>query len=378
MSKRDYYDVLGVGKGASAEEIKKSYRKLSKKYHPDINKDADAPDKFKEAKEAYETLSDEQKRAQYDRFGHTDPNQGFSGQGGGFSGFGGFGGFEDIINSMFGGGRQSDPNAPRQGRDLQYSMTITFEEAVFGKETVIEIPKDEVCTDCFGTGAKSGSAKETCYQCGGRGETVIEQNTPFGRIATSKTCSHCRGAGEIIKEKCTKCSGKGTIRRRKQITIKVPSGIDDGQQLRIPGEGEEGLNGGPAGDLYVEFRVRKHKHFERHGDDIISEVKISFVQASLGDEITIDTIYGEEKMKIAAATQSGTRFRLKGRGVKNVHTNRNGDQYVKVIVVTPTKLTEKQKDLLRQFSSESGDSQPKSQKKESLTKKIKRNIEEIF
>ena len=255
MSKRDYYEVLGVEKSASQAEIRKAYRRLSKQYHPDINKDEGAEDKFKEIAEAYEVLSDEQKRSQYDQFGHAGP-QGFGGGGSGFgSDFGGFSGFEDIFSSFFGGGGggRRDPNAPRQGSDLQYTMSITFEEAAFGKETTIEIPRDEVCETCDGSGAKAGTTPEKCTQCNGRGEVNIEQETPFGRIVNRRTCPGCQGKGKIIKDKCRTCHGEGKVKKRKKISVKIPQGVDDGQQMRLSGQGEPGINGGPAGDLYVEI-----------------------------------------------------------------------------------------------------------------------------
>ncbi|MGM7635619.1 molecular chaperone DnaJ [Bacillus sp. Hm123] len=353
MSKRDYYDVLGVEKSASKEEIKKAYRKLSKKYHPDINKEAGADEKFKEVKDAYEVLSDDQKRAQYDQFGHAGPNQGFGGADFG----GGFGGFEDIFSTFFGGGggRRRDPNAPRQGADLQYTMTIKFEEAVFGKETDIEIPKEELCGTCTGTGAKPGTNPETCSHCHGEGQLNVEQNTPFGRIVNRRACPYCSGTGKMIKEKCSTCSGDGTVTKMKKIHVKIPAGIDDGQQLRVSGQGEPGVNGGPAGDLFIVFRVLPHELFERDGDDIYCEIPITFVQASLGDEIEVPTIHGKIKLKVPAGTQTGTRFRLRGKGVPNVRGYGTGDQHIQVKVVTPAKLNEKQKNLLREFAEVSGE-----------------------
>ncbi len=369
MSKRDYYEVLGVSKGASQDEIKKAYRKLSKQYHPDINKEANAEDKFKEISEAYEVLSDEQKRAQYDQFGHAGPNQGF----GGFSGGDGFG-FEDIFSSFFGGGgtRRRDPNAPSKGNDLQYAMTIDFEEAVFGKEKEIEIPKEETCDTCHGTGAKKGTHPETCSHCKGSGQVTITQDTPFGRIQTKRTCNYCEGTGKLIKEKCSTCHGKGTVNKRKKIKITIPAGVDDGQQLRVTGQGEPGVNGGPAGDLYVVFRVKPDPRFERDGDDIYFELPLTFAQAALGDELEIPTVQGKVKLKIPAGTQSGTQFRLKGKGVKNVHGYGMGDQHVIAKVITPKKLTEKQKQLLREFAEISGDI-PEEQGS-TLFDKIKRTI----
>jgi molecular chaperone DnaJ len=349
MSKRDYYEVLGVSKNATKDEIKKAYRKLSKQYHPDINKAPDAAEKFKEIKEAYEVLSDDQKRAHYDQFGHTDPNQGFGGFGGADFDFGGFGGFEDIFSSFFGGTRRRDPNAPRAGADLQYTMTLTFEEAAFGKETDIEIPREETCDTCHGSGAKPGTKKETCSHCRGTGQISIEQATPFGRIVNRRTCHHCGGTGQFIKEKCTTCGGSGRVKKRKKIHVKIPAGIDDGQQLRVAGQGEAGINGGPPGDLYIVFRVEPHEFFERDGDDIYCEIPLTFAQAALGDEIEVPTLHGKVKLKIPAGTQTGTKFRLKGKGVPNVRGYGQGDQHIIVRVVTPTKLTEKQKQLLREF-----------------------------
>ncbi|MBT2636487.1 MULTISPECIES: molecular chaperone DnaJ [unclassified Bacillus (in: firmicutes)] len=370
MSKRDYYEVLGVSNSASKDEIKKAYRKLSKKFHPDINKEPGADEKFKEVKEAYEVLSDDQKRAHYDQFGHVDPNQGFGG-GGDFGG--GFGGFEDIFNSFFGGGggRRRDPNAPRQGADLQYTMTLKFEEAVFGKETDIEIPREEECDTCDGTGAKPGTKVDTCKHCHGSGQISVEQNTPFGRIVNRRVCHYCNGTGKEIKEKCSTCSGTGKVTRRNKIHVKIPAGVDDGQQLRVAGKGEAGINGGPPGDLYIVFHIRSHEFFERDGDDIYCEMPITFVQASLGDEVEVPTLHGKVKLKVPAGTQTGTKFRLKGKGVPNVRGYGTGDQHVLVRIVTPTKLSEKQKQLLREFAEVSGQS-PLGEQEESFFSKVKR------
>lgn len=370
MSKRDYYEVLGLAKGASKDEIKKAYRKLSKQYHPDINKEAGADEKFKEIAEAYEVLSDEQKRARYDQFGHEDPQAGFGG--GGFSG-GGFGGFEDIFSSFFGGGgRRQDPNAPRKGDDLQFRMTVDFMEAVFGKETEVEIPTEETCETCHGSGAKPGTTPQTCSHCNGAGEINQAVDTPFGRMMNRRTCPSCRGAGKIIVEKCTTCRGAGKVQKRKKIKVNIPAGVDDGQQLRVSGQGEPGINGGPAGDLYIVFSVRNHDQFERDGDDIYYELKLTFPQAALGDEIEVPTVHGKVKLKIPAGTQSGAQFRIKDKGVKNVHGYGTGHQYVIVKVVTPTKLTEKQKQLLREFAEISGDIPE--EHGSSLLDKLKRKI----
>ncbi|MED4530774.1 molecular chaperone DnaJ [Metabacillus fastidiosus] len=366
MSKRDYYEVLGLGKNATKDELKKAYRKLSKQYHPDINKEADADEKFKEITEAYEVLSDDRKRAQYDQFGHADPNQGF----GGGADFGGFSGFEDIFSTIFGGARRRDPNAPRQGADLQYTMTLSFEEAVFGKESTIEIPREETCETCDGSGAKKGTSAETCSHCNGTGQLSVEQNTPFGRIVNKRACHHCNGTGKSIKHKCATCGGAGKVKKRKKINVKIPAGVDDGQQLRVPGQGEPGVNGGPPGDLYVVFHVRDHEFFERDGDDIYCEMPLTFAQAALGDEIEVPTIHGKVKLKVPAGTQTGRKFRLSGKGVPNVRGYGQGDQYVILRVLTPTSLTEKQKELLREFADISGDKPDEHE--ESFFDKVKR------
>lgn len=371
MSKRDYYEVLGVSKSASKDEIKKAYRKLSKQYHPDINKAEDAAEKFKEVKEAYEVLSDDQKRSHYDQFGHTDPNQGFGGFGGGGDFGGGFG-FEDIFSSIFGGGgRRRDPNAPRQGADLQYTMTLKFEDAVFGKETDLEIPREETCDTCDGSGAKPGTKASTCSHCNGSGQLNVEQNTPFGRIVNRRVCNHCNGTGKSIPHKCSTCSGTGKVKKRKKIHVKIPAGVDDGQQLRVAGQGEPGVNGGPPGDLYVVFQVRGHEFFERDGDDIYCEMPLTFAQAALGDEVEVPTLHGKVKLKIPAGTQTGTKFRLRGKGVQNVRGYGQGDQHIQIRVITPTKLTEKQKQLLREFSDLSGHEAPDEQH-DSFFAKVKR------
>lgn len=355
MSKRDYYEVLGVSENASKDEIKKAYRRLSKQYHPDINKEPGADEKFKEITEAYEVLNDDQKRAQYDQFGHSGP-QGFGGGGfGGGADFGGFSGFEDIFSTFFGGGGRRDPNAPRQGADLQYTMALSFEEAVFGKDTTIEIPREETCNTCDGSGAKPGTTPETCSFCHGSGQLNVEQNTAFGRIVNRRVCHHCQGTGKLIKDKCRTCGGDGKVKKRKKINVKIPQGVDDGQQMRVSGQGEPGINGGPPGDLYVVFHVRDHEFFERDGDDIYCEMPITFVQATLGDEIEVPTLHGKVKLKIPAGTQTGTRFRLRGKGVQNVRGYGVGDQHIVVKIITPTRLSDQQKQLLRDFADISGD-----------------------
>ncbi|SDN43820.1 molecular chaperone DnaJ [Alkalicoccus daliensis] len=367
MAKRDFYDVLGVDKNADEQEIKKAYRKLARKYHPDVNKEENAEDKFKEVKDAYDTLSDSNKRAHYDQFGHADPNQGFGGAGGGD-----FGGFSDIFDMFFGGGgRRQDPNAPRQGSDLQYTMTLEFKEAIFGKETDIEIPREEDCNTCGGSGAKPGTSPETCTQCGGAGQLNVEQNTPFGRVVNRRVCDKCDGTGQQIKDKCNTCGGRGKVKKRKKIHIRIPAGVDTGQQIRVAGQGEPGTNGGPAGDLYVVFNVKEHEFFQRDGDDIFCEMPITFVQSALGDEIEVPTLEGKVKLKVPAGTQTGTHFRLRGKGAPNVRGAGQGDQHIQVKIITPKKLSDRQRELLREFSEESGSQAPDEQS-ENFFAKVKR------
>ncbi len=366
MSKRDYYEVLGVEKGASEDEIKKAFRKLARKYHPDMNRDDPkaAEKKFKEANEAYEVLSNSEKRAQYDQFGHAafDPSQG-GGQGGfgggGFGGgFGGFGGFGDIFGDIFGQGGfggGARRNGPERGADLRYDMEITFEEAAFGTEKDVQIPRTETCKTCSGTGSAPGSQPETCSVCHGSGQVQFMQKTPFGRMASVRACDHCGGTGQIIKNPCKDCRGRGTVKARRSIHIKVPAGVDSGSRLRVSGEGEAGLRGGPSGDLYVYIYVRPHKLFVRNDNDVVCEVPVTFVQASLGDEIEVPTLDGKVKMKIPAGTQSGTILRMKGRGIPYLRgQGRRGDQHVRVKVLTPQKLNDRQKELLREFAKEGG------------------------
>ncbi|SFQ19394.1 molecular chaperone DnaJ [Desemzia incerta] len=355
MAKRDYYEVLGVSKGASDDEIKKAYRKLSKKYHPDINKEADADEKFKEIAEAYEVLSDANKRAAYDQYGHasTDPNFGAGGGfgGGGFGGSG-FGGFEDIFDSFFGGGGRAryNPNAPRQGEDLQYTLDLEFEEAVFGKQSTIRYNRKQECETCHGDGAKPGTSPVTCSKCSGTGSINVERNTPLGRIQTRSVCDVCNGTGQEIKEKCPTCVGAGHVKDRHTVKVTVPAGVEDGDQMRLSGQGEAGKNGGPYGDLYVIFRVKPSKQFQRRGAEIYYEAPIHFVQAALGDEIQVPTVHGKVKLKIPAGTQTGTTFRIKGKGAPRLRGTGQGDQHVKVNIITPKNLNSKQAELLREFA----------------------------
>lgn len=362
--KRDYYEVLGVAKGATDDEIKKAYRKLSKKYHPDINKEPDAEAKFKEISEAYEILSDAQKRAAYDQYGHagTNPNFGGGGYGGGYSDFGGFsgggfGGFEDIFDTFFGGGgssRGANPNAPRQGADLQYSIKLKFEEAIFGLEKTIRYNREEECHTCHGNGAKPGTQPETCHKCGGAGTINVERQTPLGRVMSRQTCDVCHGTGKEIKDPCPTCGGSGHEKKAHELKVNVPAGVEDGQQMRLQGQGEAGTNGGPYGDLYVVFRVEESDIFNREGAEIYYEQPLNFVQAALGDEINVPTVHGDVKLKIPAGTQTGTNFRLRGKGALKLRGSGNGDQTVRVKVMTPRNLSEEQKDALRQFAEVSG------------------------
>lgn len=379
--KQDLYDVLGVSKDASQDEIKKAYRRLSKKYHPDLNDASDAETKFKEVAAAYETLSDESKRAQYDQYGHasTDPNfNGGFGRGfGGAGGFGGgdtFSGFEDIFDQFFGGGGRTasrNPNAPRHGEDLQYVMDLTFEEAVFGKSTTIRYNRKNVCETCNGDGAKPGTSPETCSRCHGAGRVNVEQNTPFGRVMTQAVCPDCEGSGQIIKEKCLDCNGDGFQTERHSVKVDVPAGIEDGNQIRLQQQGDAGKNGGPYGDLYIIFRVKPSDIFERQGSEIYYEMPINIVQATLGDELEIPTVHGKVKLKIPAGTQPGTTFRLRGKGAPSLRTAQTGDQHVKVNVEIPKKITEEQAEHLREFGKESGFKSTNEQKGESFFSKVK-------
>lgn len=377
MNNTEYYERLGVSQSASQDEIKKAYRKLSKQYHPDINKDAGAEDKYKEVQEAYETLGDAQNRAAYDQYGAAGANGGGFGGAGGFSGFGGgggFGGFDDIFSSFFGGGGgQSNPTAPRQGEDLQYRVNLKFEEAIFGVEKEVSYNRDQACHTCHGDGAKPGTKVETCHKCGGHGQVQVARDTPLGRVMTTATCDVCRGTGKEIKEKCPTCHGLGHEKQTHKIKVKVPAGVETGQQMRMNGGGDAGKNGGPYGDLYVIFNVAASKQFERDGAEIFYEMPLEFVQAALGDEVEIPTVHGTVKLKVPAGTQTGQNFRLRGKGAPKLRGTGNGDQHVIVNIVTPKKLNDAQRDALQAFAKASGHTVT-SQKPEGFFDKLKKEF----
>ena len=354
MSKRDFYEVLGVAKNASDEEIKKAYRKLAMKHHPDRNQgDAAKPaeENFKEAKEAYEMLSDAQKRAAYDQYGHAGVDPNMRGPGGpGAEGFGGFAeAFGDIFGDMFGqqGGRGRGAGGRQvyRGSDLSYAMEITLEEAARGKDAQIRIPSWESCDTCHGSGAKPGTSAKTCTTCTGSGTVQMRQ----GFFSVQQTCPHCRGTGKIIPEPCTTCSGQGKLKKQKTLEVKIPAGIDDGMRIRSTGNGEPGTNGGPPGDLYIEIRLKKHDIFERDGDDLHCQVPVSFITAALGGEIEVPTLAGKAAIDIPEGTQAGKQFRLRGKGIKGVRASYPGDLYCHIAVETPVKLTEHQRKLLREL-----------------------------
>ena len=354
MSKRDYYEILNVDKGASAQEIKKAYRRVAMKYHPDRNEgDAGAEAKFKEASEAYEILSDEEKRAAYDRFGHAgvDPQMGAGG-----GGFGG-GNFSDIFGDVFGdifGGGGGRSRGPQRGSDLRYNLEIDLEEAVKGTSTTIKVPALASCEVCDGSGAAEGSTPVTCNTCGGSGQVRMQQ----GFFAVQQTCPQCRGKGKTIDDPCNACYGQGRVEKTRTLSVKVPAGVDNGDRIRLSGEGEAGPDGGPPGDLYVQIAVRSHPIFERDGKHLYCEVPVSFVDAALGGELEVPTLGGRVRLKVPPETQTGKLFRLAGKGVKPVRGGSTGDLLCRVVVETPIKLSRKQKDLLRDFQEtldESGD-----------------------
>lgn len=353
--KRDYYEVLGVDKGASDQEIKKAFRKMARKYHPDVNpNDTTAEARFKEVNDAYETLSDPQKRSQYDQFGHDAPNfGGFGGPGGAnFSGAE-FGDIGDIFNMFFGGNGGfggAAQRGPRRGNDLRYDLTIDFETAIFGGKEQITISKLKTCETCHGTGAEPGTEPRTCDRCHGTGRVVVTQNTPFGQVQTQTTCPKCHGTGQIIDTPCHTCGGTGRTQQRVTLEVNIPAGIDNGNRLRMAGEGEAGPDGGPNGDLFIYIHVRPHAIFERNGNDIYMEQPINMAQAALGEEIEVPTLEGRIQFKIPAGVQSGTRFRLKGKGIKGLDRFFAGDQYVTVRIETPKKLNDEQRALFTKLA----------------------------
>ncbi len=362
-NKRDYYEVLGVQKGASEEEIKKAYKKMARKYHPDLNPgDKDAEEKFKEVNEAYEVLSDAEKKARYDQFGFAGVDPNFGAGGGGYGGGAGFdfGDLGDIFGSFFGGGfgggqTRRNPNAPQRGESIRMNLTISFEEAAFGCEKELELDRYESCETCHGSGAAPGTSPETCPDCGGSGVVQTRRQTPMGVFASTAPCSRCGGRGKIIKEPCKDCRGSGMVRRRRKIQASVPAGIDNGQTISIRGQGHAGKNGGPAGDLLVTITVRPHELFRREGTSVLCEAPITFTQAVLGAELEIPTIDGKVKYDIPEGTQSGTTFRLKGKGIPALNGRGRGDQYVTVYIETPRNLNREQKEALKKFAEAVGE-----------------------
>lgn len=377
MNNTEYYDRLGLSKDASQDEIKRAYRKLSKKYHPDINKEPGAEEKYKEILEAYETLSDAQKRAAYDQYGPDGAN-GFGGQGsfGGFDGGAGFGGFEDIFSSFFGGGATRNPNAPRQGDDLQYRVNLSFEEAVFGTEKEIQYNREVTCKTCSGSGAKPGTSPVTCGRCHGHGVINVDTQTPLGMMRRQVTCDVCHGTGQKIKEPCQTCRGTGREKQSHKVSVKIPAGVETGQQIRLAGQGEAGFNGGPYGDLFVVINVNPSDKFTRDGSTIYYTLNISFVQAALGDTVEVPTVHGNVEMVIPAGTQTGKTFRLKGKGAPRLRGGSQGDQLVTVKIVTPTKLNDAQKEALLAFAKASGDEKVAPQKK-GFFDKVKDVLEDL-
>ncbi|CAD0174994.1 molecular chaperone DnaJ [Streptococcus thermophilus] len=377
MNNTEYYDRLGLSKDASQDEIKRAYRKLSKKYHPDINKEPGAEEKYKEILEAYETLSDAQKRAAYDQYGPDGAN-GFGGQGsfGGFDGGAGFGGFEDIFSSFFGGGATRNPNAPRQGDDLQYRVNLSFEEAVFGAEKEIHYNREVTCKTCSGSGAKPGTSPVTCGRCHGHGVINVDTQTPLGMMRRQVTCDVCHGTGQEIKDPCQTCHGTGREKQSHIVSVKIPAGVETGQQIRLAGQGEAGFNGGPYGDLFVVINVNPSDKFTRDGSTIYYTLNISFVQAALGDTVEVPTVHGNVEMVIPAGTQTGKTFRLKGKGAPRLRGGSQGDQLVTVKIVTPTKLNDAQKEALLAFAKASGDEKVAPQKK-GFFNKVKDVLEDL-
>lgn len=364
MAKRDFYEVLGINKNATKDEIKSAYRKLAKKYHPDLNHDADAPEKFKEVQEAYDILYDDKKRQMYDQFGMAAFEQGASTggagnpfQGGGFSSQG-FGGVDlgDIFNSFFGGStrRSSNNVGPRRGDDTLQRVRINFMDAINGRKITVPVSYDERCDACGGTGAKTPNDVHTCDQCGGKGYINTTQRTIFGAMQSQSVCPKCGGSGRIVLDKCPKCNGKGYNHIKRDLEVNVPAGINEGQQILIKGKGERGVNGGDNGDLYLEIVITPHKFFKRDGNDIHIDIPISFVDATLGKKIDVPTVYGDVEVEVPAGTQPNQILRLKGRGIKDMRKGTPGDQYIHMQIKTPTKISKEQKSLLEQFQAKEG------------------------
>lgn len=372
--KRDYYEVLGVTSDASEEDIKKAYRNLAKKYHPDLNPgDKEAEAKFKEVNEAYEVLSDSNKRARYDQFGHAGVDPNFGGGAAGGNPFSGGMDFEDIFDTFFGGfgggGRRSSANSPRRGTDVQASVAISFEEAAKGCRKEVSYNQVEVCADCHGTGAAPGTQPKTCPSCGGTGQVKVSQRTPFGVIQSTQICDRCHGTGKIIDTPCRTCGGQGQVRRRKTIEVTVPAGIDNDQILNISGRGNAGFNGGPPGDLHVRISVRPHPVFERRGYDVWCEMPITFTQAALGADVEVPTLDGKVSYHVHEGTQPGDVFRLKGRGIQGIDSRTRGDQYIQITVEVPKNLTDKQKEILKELDASTGEKNY--QKRKSFFGKLK-------
>lgn len=377
-NKRDYYEVLGVEKNAAEAEIKKAYRKLAAKYHPDVNHEAGAEEKFKEINEAYEVLSDADKKARYDQFGFAgvDPNFNAGGNpfGGGFGGFSGFGDLGDIFGDFFGGGstRSRGANAPRKGENVVVQVDLSFEEAAFGVKKDVNVGRIETCDRCGGSGAADGTQPETCDRCRGTGQVSVTQNFMGMTMQSTAACPKCGGKGRIIRTPCARCKGKGRIRRNQKITVDIPAGVDNGQSVRVSGQGSAGSNGGPNGDLLVAVNIRKHALFERDGANVLCEMPISFTQAACGAEIEVPTLDGKVRYNIPEGTQTGTTFRLRGKGIPYVGYKNRGDQYVTVVVETPTQLTKEQKELLRRFEEAAGESA--TPKRKSFFEKLRENF----
>lgn len=362
--KQDYYEILGLQKGASDDEIKKAFRKRAKQYHPDLHPgDKQAEKKFKEVNEAYEVLSDKDKKARYDQFGHAGVDPNFNGGTGAYGGGSPFGvdvDLGDIFNSFFGGGfggasRRANPNAPMRGADVESVVNISFEESSTGVKKEVSYKNIVTCDTCGGTGCASGTSPKTCHDCNGTGQVRINQRTPFGVVQTTRTCERCKGTGKIIEEPCKKCGGKGRVKKTKKIEINIPAGIDDGQMLNVSGAGNSGANGGPAGDLHVYINVRPHPIFERRGDDIWCDVPVTFSQAALGSEVIVPTLDGKVSYLLREGTQPGDVFKLKGKGFTKLSGRGKGDQFVKVSIEVPRHLSNSQKDILKKFDEKTED-----------------------